>query len=501
LKRIAIYARRSIYSEESESIKMQVEACKEYFRREKCEFEVFTDEGFSGSNIDRPAFKRMLNKIHSKEFDAVVVYKIDRISRNMVDFINLVDDFEKYDVPLISVTEGADPTTPAGKFVMNILASVAEMERANIQQRVTDNMLMLAKQGRWTGGNTPIGYKSIRIRNGVYLTIDKDKRELVENIFDSYIKCNSLNEVSRTYDINIASLSDMLSSPVYVGSSERVHKYLKLKGYDIFGVPNGKGYLTYGKRPKVKNKKQWKTKGYIAAISIHEPIIDEDRWLLVQETLEKNSVEPKPKESNNSYLNNLVKCAVCGANMFINQSYIRVDGTKVYSFRCSNRKRKSFCTNGMVMVKELEKSIEDKLRAIGLNKNLIDEYLDQPNSNNYDKEIKYIKNKINNNNLQISNLTDKLALISNDAAGAIINKIEELTISNRKLQKELFSYEKLESSNKNNDERINELYNSIQLFNTMGNADIEDKRKLIRTIIEKIDFDKATNTAKITLLI
>ncbi|MGN9164928.1 recombinase family protein [Tissierellaceae bacterium HCP3S3_D8] len=500
LKRIAIYARRSIYSEESESIKMQVEACKDYFKREECTFEVFIDEGFSGSNIDRPDFIRMRNKIHNNEFDIVVVYKIDRISRNMVDFINLVSDFEKYNIPLVSVTEGADPTTPAGKFVMNILASVAEMERANIQQRVTDNMITLAKQGRWTGGNPPLGYKSVKKNNGTYLTIDETKKKLVKNIFSSYMECHSLNEVSRTFNINIASISDMLSSPVYVGSSEKVHKYLKLKGLNVFGEPNGKGYLTYGKRPKVKNKKQWNIKGYIAATSIHAPIVDEDIWIQTQEMLEKNSIDPRPKESNHSYLNTLVKCAICGANMFVEQSYIRVDGTKVYSFRCSNRKRKSSCTNGMVKVKELEKSIEDKLKVMGTNKNLIDEYLEQSSEKNYEKKIKSIKSRIKNNNSQINNLTDKLALISNDAAGVIINKIEELTIDNKKLQKELLLYENLESNNKTKDERINELYNSIQLFNSLDDVEIEEKRKLIRTIIEKITFDKAANTAKITLV-
>lgn len=479
---------------------MQIDACKEYFKREECQFEIFIDEGFSGSNIDRPDFIRMRNKIHNNEFDAVVVYKIDRISRNMVDFINLVSDFEKYGVNLISVTEGADPTTPAGKFVMNILASVAEMERANIQQRVTDNMLLLAKQGRWTGGNTPMGYKSIKIDNATYLTVDEDKRDLVIDIFNSYLSNESLNEVSRIFNINISSLSDMLSSPVYVASTYRIHEYLKVNGFQVYGEPNGKGYLTYGKRPKLKNKKSWNTKGYIVAVSRHEALIREDIWIQVQTLLKKNSIEPRPKQSSNSYLNTLVKCARCEANMIIDLTYTRVDGTKVYSFACGRRRKDSTsCDNGYIMVDELENSIETKLKNIGLNKNLLNEYIDTEENKSYKKEIEKLRKKLNKNNLQIDNLTDKLALLSNEASILIISKIEQLTTDNKNLQTQLISLESLETSRKNTEEQINNLYDNIQLFNSIDDANVEEKREVIRTIIERIDFDKEGNTAQITL--
>ncbi|TCU69655.1 DNA invertase Pin-like site-specific DNA recombinase [Tissierella praeacuta] len=500
MKRIAIYTRRSIYSEESESINMQIQACKDYFKRDDCNFEIFIDEGFSGSNIDRPDFIRMRNKIHNNEFDAVVVYKIDRISRNMVDFINLVSDFEKHNVNLISVTEGADPTTPSGKFVMNILASVAEMERANTIQRVTDNMLTLAKQGRWTGGNTPIGYKSIKVDNGTYLTIDENKRDLVINIFNAYLNTGSLNEVSKIFNINIASISDMLSSPVYVASSDRIHQYLKINGFFVFGEYNGNGYLTYGKRSKIKNKKSWNTKGYVVSVSKHEAIIDENTWLQVQSMLKENSIESRPKESNNSYLNTLVKCAKCGANMIINLTYTRVDGTKVYSYACGRRKKDSrSCNNGYIMVQELEHAIEDELKSIGLNKKLINNYIDSKDNKEYKKDKDKIRRKIDKNKLQINNLTDKLALLSNEASIAIINKIEQLSEDNRKLQTELLLIEKLESDVKNKEENINDIYSNIKTFNKMKYAPIEEKRKIIRTIIEKIDFDKDRNIAKITL--
>lgn len=478
---------------------MQIQACRDYFKREECQFEAFVDEGFSGANTDRPAFIRMKNKIKNGEFDIVVVYKIDRISRNMVDFINLVDNFEKYNVRLVSVTEGADPSTPSGRFVMNILASVAEMERANTVQRVTDNMLMMAKHGRWTGGNVPIGYRSVKKENGVYLAVDEHQRDLVLDIFNTYLQVESLNEVSRIFNINVASISDMLSSPVYVESTPRVHEYLKINGFQVFNEPNGCGYLTYGKRPKKNNRKLWNTKGYIVAVSKHEALIDEDTWLKVQELLKKKSIEPRPKDSKHSYLNQLVKCAKCGSNMIIDSNYTRVDGTKVYSFMCgARRKNSTACTNGSVMVSELEKAIEKQLRQIGTSKSTIKDYLNMEAPNNHIKDKNKIKNQIRKNKMQIDNLTDKLALISNDAAMPLIRKIEELTQLNKNLQSELLLIEKMESqiSGKN---KVDKLYNNIKLFNEMQDAYVEEKRKIIREIIEKITFDKEKNIARITL--
>lgn len=506
MKRIALYTRRSIYSEESESINMQIDACKQYFKREECEFEVFIDEGFSGSNTDRPDFIRMRNQIRNNEFDVVVVYKIDRISRNMVDFINLVNDFEQYDVPLISVTEGADPTTSAGKFVMNILASVAEMERANIQQRVTDNMLMIAKNGRWTGGNPPFGYESFKIVNsGTFLKVDESKREIILDIYDRYLECESINETSRYisnkyFSISIASVANTLSSPVYLKSSNRTHEYLKLKGFTVTGEPSGKGYLTYGKRPKVRNLKQWNNTGYIAAVSIHESLIDEDTWFKVQSLIEKNSVDPRPKESIHSYLNQLVVCGICKENMIVDLTYTRVDKTKVYSFRCSGKKKDaSSCDNGFIITKELEKSIEDKLKKIGLNKDLLNDYVSFEDEKDYKKQISEIQVRINRNNLQINNLADKLSLLSNEAAKAIISKIEQLTSNNKKLQTELLTFESLQSSQKNSGNDLDSLYDSIHLFNEMDDTDIEGKRAVIRNIIEQIDFTKEGSIAEMQL--
>ena len=138
--KIAIYTRKSVAVERSESIQTQIEMCKKYFKG-KNEFEIFEDEGFSGGNTNRPSFKKMMSLVKLGKFDAVAVYKVDRIARNIVDFFKIFDELEKYNVKLISITEGFDPSTPSGKMMMVMLAGFADMERENIRQRVKDNIL------------------------------------------------------------------------------------------------------------------------------------------------------------------------------------------------------------------------------------------------------------------------------------------------------------------------------------------------------------------------
>lgn len=151
------------------------------------------------------------------------------------------------------------------------------------------------------------------------------------------------------------------------------------------------------------------------------------------------------------------------------------------------------------MVDELESSIEQKLDTLGLSKDKINAHIAGDGKKSYAKEINSLKKKVDKNNLQISNLTDKLALMSNETSMILINRIEQLAEDNKRIQSELIGLENLEIKNTEADSDLDALYSNIQLFNQMKDATLEDKRKLARLIIEKIDFDKEDNIANITL--
>ena len=178
-EQIAIYSRKSKFTGKGESIGNQVELCKEYVRNmfdeeyvDRCV--VFEDEGFSGGNLQRPDFKRMMEEVRKRKFKAIVVYRLDRISRNISDFTGLIDELTKLDVSFVSIKEQFDTSTPMGRAMMFIISVFSQLERETIAERIRDNMHELAKTGRWLGGNTPTGFKSGSVSK---ITIDGKERK------------------------------------------------------------------------------------------------------------------------------------------------------------------------------------------------------------------------------------------------------------------------------------------------------------------------------------
>ena len=164
---IGIYPRKSVYRDNSDSVQVQVQMCREYagiiFKGQSLEFRVYDkDEGFSGKNTNRPSFKELMADVQSDLLDAVIVYKLDRISRNVREFSAMYDIFQKHNVAFVSVKESFDTSTPMGRTVMYILAAFAQLERENTSERVADNMLALGAAGRWTGGRCPAGMASVK---------------------------------------------------------------------------------------------------------------------------------------------------------------------------------------------------------------------------------------------------------------------------------------------------------------------------------------------------
>ena len=161
----AIYSRKSMFTGKGESIENQVEMCKEYaIKNLKIkDFIIYEDEGFSGGNINRPRFQELLKDIKKEKFNFLICYRLDRISRNVADFSATLELLQKHSISFISIKEQFDTSTPIGKAMVYISSVFAQLERETIAERVRDNMLELAKSGRWLGGQTPLGFNSKRI--------------------------------------------------------------------------------------------------------------------------------------------------------------------------------------------------------------------------------------------------------------------------------------------------------------------------------------------------
>ena len=325
MRSIAVYARKSKFTGYGESIETQKNICLK-----KIEFEfskpykelpilIFEDEGFSGKDTNRPQFKNMIKKIKNNEICAVYVYKLDRISRSVADFANLITVFNKYNVAFVSSTENYETQTPLGRAMMNISTVFAQLERETTAERIKDNMYLLAKTGRWLGGAAPLGYESVKfLKNGSIdknggngyngkkeyfftLKIIKNEALAVENIFcvfkksQSYTKtAEKLNNMGfKTKNNNFFtrySVKSVLQNPVYVSADKRIFNYYKKQGLIIngsFNADNGlmifnKTKQQKGKHHIIKNKNEW-----IAAVGLHKSIVKSKDFIEVQNIIKE----------------------------------------------------------------------------------------------------------------------------------------------------------------------------------------------------------------------
>ena len=204
--KIAIYSRKSKFTGKGESIGNQIELCREYIRANHGQADadaaaVYEDEGFSGGNLERPAFKRMLRAARERKFKAVVVYRLDRISRNISDFSGLIEELSRLDIAFVSIKEQFDTGTPMGRAMMYIASVFSQLERETIAERIRDNMHELAKTGRWLGGTTPTGYcsKSVRTvtvdgkaKKACMLELIPEEGETVKLVYTLFAETHSL---------------------------------------------------------------------------------------------------------------------------------------------------------------------------------------------------------------------------------------------------------------------------------------------------------------------
>ena len=235
--RCAIYTRKS--SEEGldmefNSLDAQREACAAYILSQKPEGWVavadrYDDGGISGGTLERPALKRLIADIEFGKVDVVVVYKIDRLSRSLMDFAKLVEVFERRGVTFVSVTQSFNTTTSMGRLTLNILLSFAQFEREVIGERIRDKVAASRRKGMWMGGYVPLGY---RVENRKLL-VNEEEAASVRLIFERFVKLGSIKLLMRElqaagirsrrgYMLDKGALYKLLNNRVYIG--EAVHK-------------------------------------------------------------------------------------------------------------------------------------------------------------------------------------------------------------------------------------------------------------------------------------
>src|SRR5215510_12415531 len=202
--RCAIYTRKSTehgLDQEFNSLDAQREACEAYIKSQaslgwKLLPQHYDDPAYSGGNLDRPALKRLLADIKVGKIDVVVVYKIDRLTRSLMDFAKLVETFDARSISFVAVTQQFNTTTSMGRLTLNVLLSFAQFERELVSERVRDKVLASRQKGKWTGGGIPLGYDA----KDKKLVVNKREAEIVRTIFERYLALKCLRLLKADLD-------------------------------------------------------------------------------------------------------------------------------------------------------------------------------------------------------------------------------------------------------------------------------------------------------------
>lgn len=350
----AIYTRKSSsegLDQDFTSLDAQREAAENYINSQKHEGwtilqEPYDDGGFTGANIDRPGLQKLLADIKSQKINCVVVYKVDRLSRSLTDFAQLLEFFDKNNVTFVSVTQSFNTNTSMGRLTLNILLSFAQFEREIARERTKDKMSAARKRGQWTGGIAPLGYY---VDENKKLIIDPEGAKVVREIFDLYLKGNSTLKIVHMFN----------------EKGYKTNKITCKNGKTLGGVKYSVARIQWMLRhPIYMGKALYNGQIYDGE---HEAIIDEETFKKTQALMDQNHRERKVTKNIDctGLLSSLLHCKVCGT--YMTHTYTIRNGTHKYRYYvCTNAQKlgHSSCPTRSVNSKAIEDAVVDCLRQI-----------------------------------------------------------------------------------------------------------------------------------------
>ncbi len=540
-KVFVIYSRKSKYTGKGESIENQIEMCREYIRvhyglKEANDAVVFEDEGFSGGNLDRPQFKKMMEASKNGEYRGIVVYRLDRISRNIGDFANLINDLSKAEIDFISVKEQFDTGSPMGRAMMYISSVFSQLERETIAERIRDNLHELAKTGRWLGGTTPTGYGSENIvtvtvegkqKKACMLKVIPEEMCIVEAIYSQFLRLRSLTKLDafllkhgfrtkRGNEYTRFAIKAILTNPVYMIADEAAYEYLAGQKVQLYAerdeFDNTHGIMAYNRTQQEKGKahKEKPMEEWIVAVGKHQGRIPGSMWVEVQNVLEQNrSKNYKQPRSNVALLSGVLKCGNCGDYMRPKLGRRTLDsGERIYSYLCAKkeRSRRSCCAIKNVEGNILDEELVQQLTELDEEKSVFLTELEKGKKSIcesvpcYTDYISNIEKEISVNDEKIDRLVKTLSLASQGTEQYILAQIEEMSKKNHQLKAQntelkmsgsgQTGYKQFGCSMAESSMEFDLLAQRVQSLADMREIlSVQQKRDLIRTLVKEVVWD------------
>ncbi len=387
---IVLYARKSVERENSISCETQLQYCRSALKPDERGEEIISlvDNGFSGGNVNREGFQKMMKLIERGRVSKVVVYKLDRISRSTADFVNILRVFKEHNVEFVSSQESFDTASPYGEMIIKILMVFAEFERTSTINRVTQAYAHRSEMGFYMGGRQPYGFELVpAVINNIktkMLHPIPDEAKHIRFIFEVYARENV--SLRRLPDIlaaegksppdggswTSARLSAILKNPIYVKADFDIFDYFEKHGVQIVtdcSEFTGKyGAQLYGRTKHKRGDPDWSDMKLV--LLKHAGLISSDIWLKCQRRLEQNRRIHKSISNQTSWLAGKVICEKCGHTMTTVKGKVSKNGVMRRYFNCTGKSRKRTCTGIDVTIyaEDLEKMtcecIAEKLSEI-----------------------------------------------------------------------------------------------------------------------------------------
>ena len=548
---VVLYARKSRITNKGDSIGVQFKQSGDYAVNqlglpENYEFQKYEDKGLSGYYSDRPDFQRLLRDIEMGKIKAVACYKLDRISRKTSDLMRLLEYFERHDVTLLVCSNNINTQISTSKIIIQVLAIIAEFERDILTERIQDNLMELAKDGRWLGGKTPTGFTSERVTTGSgknkisvsFLVPIPEERKLVQEIYRTFWETRSLlqtcNRISKEFDtkhgakFTTSTIRLILRNPIYCVADEYSYNYFLERDGNLFGdiseFDGQHGLSSYNKTDQMKVEDEDSTffnpkfsqlmtqkpvSEWIISVGRHEGFISSRKWVETQRMLDEIAEKyNRPHRKTNALLSGLMYCPICGKRLrVIPESNRWTNGKPRFKYVCPGVREKQ-CTFKAVEGVSLDEFVVRQLSNINDGQsNLYRQIFESRISNmirteQSEQEYQETKKSIERLNADISAQVRNLREADEALRRFIQDDIKELTEELAQQEANLRRMEDMQSENQYALHELSGIKKRLLSFEEYAkNAQPETVFTLIHTLVERIYITSENNELKCQIYI
>ena len=484
--RCAIYTRKSTeegLQQEFNSLDAQRESGESYVASQRhegwvCVATRYDDGGYSGGNLDRPALRRLMADIEAGRIDCVVVYKVDRLSRSLLDFSRMMEVFDRHHVAFVSVTQAFNTSDSMGRLMLNVLLSFAQFEREIISERTRDKIAAARRKGKWSGGAPLLGYDIVATK----LEVNEAEASMARQIFALYLEHGSLLPVVQELDRRGWRTKQWITK----AGTER--------GGLVFNKTNLHALLT---NPVYIGKVRHKNECFDGQ---HAGIVESSIFDRVQELLRRNGLRggTEARNKHGALLRGILRCASCDAAMTHTFSTKANRRYRYYTCVGAQKRGVATCPSRSIPAAEIERFVVERIRCVGRDEKLVAETLRQVRSQTQDA-IRELDVEARSLERELAKSHKEIALAATDAGVSAKGRLADLHERVRHADNRLaaIAQEIAEYERQVVDE--DELRVALAQFDPVWEALVpREQARVIQLLVARVDYDGASGRLAMT---